>query len=253
MRLPEIYDSHMHSEGRSQKELSEMVESGIKYANSCAFYPVKPLYPETLIDLFRKLENFETERGRRAGMKIIPAFGIHPRCIPQQWRKAIDFLAENPPRIFGEIGLEEGGSLEIEVLREQLRLAKYIDIPCIIHTPRRKKNELTDKILEILDEVNFPENLAVIDHVSLETFPKVIQRGYHAGLTVEAGKLSERDVLEILQNSGPDGIMINSDSGFTSLDYLSTSRTIGFLLREGFGGKDLRRIASDNARAFFNL
>jgi hypothetical protein len=253
MKFPEVYDSHIHSEGRGQKELSEMAESGIRYANSCAYYPVKPLYPETLIDLFRKLESFETERGRRVGMKIIPAFGIHPRCIPNNWRKVTDFLAENAPRILGEIGLEGGSSLETEVFREQLRIAKSMDIPCIIHTPRKKKTELTEKILRILDEISFPEDLAVVDHISLETFPDVIGRGYHAGLTVESGKLSEVDVLEILEKFGPDRIMINSDSGFTSLDYLSTSRTIGFLIKEGFAGKDLKMVAVENAKAFFKL
>ncbi|MBO8182586.1 MAG: TatD family hydrolase [Archaeoglobus sp.] len=251
--LEEIYDSHIHSEGRSQKELTEMVKAGIKFANSCAFYPVQPRFAETLIDLFRKLEEFETERGKRVGMKITPALGIHPRCIPQNWKKALDFLEENPPRIFGEVGLEEGGSLEVDVLKSQLSLAKKLDVPCIIHTPRKNKVEMTQKILEILAELSFPENLAVIDHVSMETVSEILKRGYHAGLTVEEGKLSEKDVLDILKKYGAERLMINSDTGFTSLEYLSTSKTVSFLIERDVEREDVIRVACKNAKEFFRV
>ncbi len=249
----EIYDSHTHSEGRSQKELSEMASSGIKMINSCAFYPVKPRYPGTLIDLFRKLEEFETYRGEKAGLKVVPALGIHPRCIPGNWQEVIDFLEESQPKIFGEIGLETAEEIEVETLKAQLDLAKKLDTPCIIHTPRRNKDEITKKTLNILDEIEFPEELAVIDHVSLETVPEILNRGYHAGLTVEKGKLSESDVLEIIRKFGSEKLMINSDTGFTSLDYLSTVRTVSFLLEEGVEVKEIKRIAFENARRFFRV
>ncbi len=65
---------------------------------------------------------------------------------------------------FGEIGLETGNDLEVEVLTKQLKLAKSLEKPCII----------TKKIIEILEKMDFPEVLAVIDHVN---------SGYYAGLT----------------------------------------------------------------------
>jgi|Deesub1362A_J573_1020465.scaffolds.fasta_scaffold00072_117 hypothetical protein len=249
----EIYDSHIHSEGRSQKELSEMSDSGIKTVNSCAFYPVKPRYPGTLIDLFRKLEEFETYRGEKAGLKVVPAFGIHPRCIPGNWQEVIDFLEESQPKIFGEIGLETAEEIEIEVLKVHLNLAKKLDIPCIIHTPRRNKNEITQKILDILDMLQFPEELAVIDHVGLETASEILSRGYHAGLTVEEGKLSERDVFEIITKFGPDKLMINSDTGFTSLDYLSTVRAITYLVENDVDAEIVKQLAFKNAKEFFRV
>ncbi len=249
----EIYDSHIHSEGRSQKELSEMSNSGIKTVNSCAFYPVRPRYPGTLIDLFRKLEEFETYRGEKAGLKVVPAFGIHPRCIPENWHEVIDFLEESQPKIFGEIGLETAEKAEVEVLKAQLSLAKKLDIPCIIHTPRGNKAEITQKTLKSLEELRFPEQLAVIDHVSLETVSEILNRGYHAGLTVEEGKLSERDVLEIIEKFGPERLMINSDTGFTSLDYLSTVRAVSFLLEKGVEMEEIKRIAFENAKEFFRV
>jgi hypothetical protein len=249
--LGRIYDTHIHSEGRSRKELLKMVVAGIKFANSCAFYPVRPRYGETLIDLFRKMETFEVERGRKVGMSIVPALGIHPRCIPQNWEMVVDYLEENPPKIFGEIGLESGENLEVEVLKKQLSVAKKLDVPCIIHTPRKNKIEITRKILDILEELNFPEDLAVVDHVSLETVGDVLVNGYHAGLTVEEGKLSAEDVLLILIKYGSERLVLNSDTGFGSLEYLSVPRTVSFLVEKGVEKEDLDKISFENAKNFF--
>jgi len=83
----EVFDIYIHSEGRSIDDLSKMAEKGIKRAITCAFYPMEPKFAETMIDLFRKLTTFEVERGKEAGMQIYPAIGIHPRCIPPNFKK----------------------------------------------------------------------------------------------------------------------------------------------------------------------
>ena len=80
----EVFDTHIHSEGRSIENLEEMAKNGIKKAITCAYYPIEPKFAETLIDLFRKLTTFEVEREKSVGIEIYPAIGIHPRCIPNQ-------------------------------------------------------------------------------------------------------------------------------------------------------------------------
>jgi hypothetical protein len=119
-----IFDTHIHSEGRSIEDLAEMVGMGIEMAISCAFYPIQPLYPETLIDLFRKLTIFEIERGKKAGMRIHAAVGIHPRCIPPKYKRILDMEKSDDWVAFGEIGLESGEKKEVKVLKEQLEVAK---------------------------------------------------------------------------------------------------------------------------------
>jgi hypothetical protein len=245
-----FYDTHTHSEGRSFLELREMAERGIKKINSCAFYPVTPLYYGTLIDLFRKLMEFEVSRGSKAGLKIYPAIGIHPRCIPPKWGRVVEYMEENPPTIIGEIGLEEGSELEVEVLTSQLLLAKKLDIPCIIHTPRRNKESITEKTIEILEKLGFPETIAVIDHVSLDTVGMIHRRGYFCGLTVEEGKLSVEDTLEIVEEYEPERLMLNSDSGFSGSEYLSVANTAGHLL-EKFERDVVEKVCLKNAEFFF--
>ncbi len=141
-----IFDTHIHSEGRSVEDLEKMTKEGIAKAITCAFYPIEPKFPETLIDLFRKLTTFEVERGRSAGMEIYPAIGVHPRCISPNYEKTIESMEEIECVAFGEIGLEIANDLEVEGLREQLKLAKSLDKPCIIHTPRKNKVEDSENI-----------------------------------------------------------------------------------------------------------
>jgi len=220
-----LFDTHIHSEGRSIEDLKYMAENGIVKAITCAFYPIKPLHAETLIDNFRKLVEFETERGKKAGMEIYSAVGIHPRCIPSEWRKSLEFIESYEGFIaIGEIGLENGNEFEIEVFEAQLKLAENMDIPCIIHTPRNNKSEILEKTLRILEKLSFPEELAIIDHNSAESIKHVLKNGYWAGITVQPGKLSVEEALKIIENYGDERLIANSDTGFSESDMLAVKK-----------------------------
>lgn len=250
----EVFDTHVHSEGRSVEDLSKMAERGIKMAITCAFYPIQPLFQETLIDLFRKLAIYEKRRGKRAGIEIYAAVGIHPRCIPPEYSKVIEFMETNDGWVaFGEIGLETGDVKEVEIFKEQLKLAKKIDMRCIIHTPRKNKKEITAKILQILNELSFPEDLAIIDHVNMETAGEVLKAGYFAGLTVQPGKLTEKDVYEIVSRFGTEKAVLNSDIGFARSDMFATAKAVEYLLENDVARDDVEKIAYRNAREFFGV
>ncbi len=249
----EVFDTHIHSEGRSVEDLERMAEEGIKKAVTCAFYPIEPKFPETLIDLFRKLATFEIERGKSVGMELYPAIGIHPRCIPPKYERAVESLEEIECVAFGEIGLETASDLEIEVLKEQLKLAKRLDKLCIIHTPRRNKVEVTEKTLKILQDVSFPESLAVVDHATKDTAKMIVDAGYYAGLTVQVGKLNAEEVYEIVSELGFERFVLNSDTGFDKADMFATAKTVRFLVEKGIDKSDVERLAVKNALRLFKL
>lgn len=246
------FDTHIHSEGRSVEDLTTMSREGIKAAITCAFYPIKPMYQETLIDLFRKLTDFEKYRGKKAGMDIYAAIGIHPRCIPPTYNKVLEVMESMDSIAFGEIGLEDATSEEIEVFESQLKLAKKIDKPCIIHTPRNNKLEITKKTLEILEKIEFPESLAVIDHVSVETVEMVLKGSYTAGLTVQPGKLEENEVVSIVEKYDFENFVLNSDTGFSPSDMIAVVKTANILV-ERFDKKDVEKVAWDNGMEFFRI
>lgn len=246
------FDSHIHSEGRSVEDLTTMSKEGIKAAITCAFYPIEPMYQETLIDLFRKLIEFEGYRGKKAGMEIYAAIGIHPRCIPPSYNKVLDAMETMDSIAFGEIGLEDVTSKEIEVFESQLKLAKKIDKPCIIHTPRNNKLEVTKKTLEILEKIGFPESLAIIDHVNVETIEIVLKSNYTAGLTVQPGKLGKDEVVTIVEKHGFENFVLNSDTGFSPSDMIAVVKTANALV-ERFDEKDVEKIAWSNGMKFFKI
>ena len=241
-----LVDTHIHSEGRSVEDLRFMADNGISKAITCAFYPIKPRFPETLMDLFRKLTEYEPERAEKAGMKLYSAIGIHPRCIPENWMKVLDFIAEySGYTAIGEIGLENAGEEEKEVLMAQLKLAKKLDIPCIIHTPKKNKKPILEKTIEILERISFPEDLALIDHVSVDTVEIVLNKEYWAGITIQPGKLSVEEALSIIDEYGDERLIANSDAGFSESDTLAVKK-----LYEECKNEDVTR---KNAEKFFSI
>ncbi len=242
------FDSHIHTEGLGFSELKRMREEGITNVCSPAFFPIQPKFAETMIDVIRKLSEFEVERVAAAGIAAIAAVGIHPRCIPPGYEKVLEFLESGEWVAFGEIGLETGSEIEVEVLRKQLELAKKLDVRCVIHTPRSNKREVTKKTLKVLEDVGLPHELAVIDHVSRENLDLVLETDCWIGLTVQPGKLSEREAAEIVKEHGAERFMLNSDAGYRDSDFLSVARAakvIDDVCGEG------RKVAFENARKFF--
>lgn len=242
-----FFDPHVHSDGLGTTELKKMVENGIKKICSLSFYPIKPLFPQTLIDAFRKLEDFEKRRCEILGIEMFAGVGIHPRCIPPNYATVIQHLEANNWDLFGEIGLENATDEEIQVLREQLRVAKSNDIPCVIHTPRGNKRVVTQKILEILEETSFPSELAVVDHVNFENLDLVLKKDYWIGLTVQFGKLSAEDVAKIVEEYGSERFIVNSDSGYGN-EFVTAVAEVAKLV-----GKEAERICLKNAEKFLGV
>ncbi len=240
----EVFDAHIHSEGRSVEDLKRMSDAGIKFAVTMAFYPIRPLFAETLIDHFRKLIEFESKRGESAGMKIYAAIGIHPRCIPREWDKVLSYMEEVSGYVaFGEIGLETGSKEEEEVFKSQLMLAKKLDVPCVIHTPRKNKEVIAAKTFEILERIEFPESLCLIDHANEFVAEESLKRGYFVGLTVQVDKLSVEEAVKIVEKFGEDNFVANSDTGFSEADYLAVVKLSKALESE--------KVLIKNAKKFF--
>lgn len=246
------FDSHLHSEGIGFSELVRMREAGIEEICSLAFFPVKPEFPQTMVDIFRKLTEFEVQRCRAAGMKMYPAVGIHPRCIPPDYGFVFRYMEEGEWMAFGEIGLEHVTDEEVEVLTSQLRIAEERDIPCIIHTPRGEKVKATMKTIEILEKLNFPVELAVIDHVNFETLDMVLETDYWIGLTVQPGKLSPDDVAKIVAEHGSERFMLNSDAGYRDVDFTAVVNAAR-KIEEATNRREMERVARENARKFLRL
>ncbi len=242
-----LFDSHVHSEGLGVTELRKMKESGIEKICSLSFYPVKPLFPQTLIDAFRKLEDFERRRCKVLGIEMFAGVGIHPRCIPPNYATVIEHLEANEWDLFGEIGLENATNEEIKVFEDHLRVAKSKEIPCVIHTPRNNKRVVTQKTIEVLESVSFPAELAVIDHVNFENLDLVLKKDYWIGLTVQLGKLSVEEVAKIIEEHGSERFIVNSDSGYGN-EFVTAVAEVAKIV-----GKEAEKICFKNTEKFLGV
>ncbi|MCS7144851.1 MAG: TatD family hydrolase [Archaeoglobaceae archaeon] len=242
-----FFDLHVHTEGLGLSDLKRMRESGVSGICSLYFYPIKPLFPQTMIDGFRRLEEFESFRCSILGIEIFPAVGIHPRCIPLDYKTVLEHLEANDWLAFGEIGLEIASDVEREVFRRQLEIAIEKDTACVIHTPSKNKREITEKTLEILRKLDFPGDLAVIDHVNFENLDLIEKSDFWIGLTVQLGKLSSEEAVRIVEKIGGDRCIVDSDAGFGDSVVTTVAETAKIL------GSEAKKVCFGNAKKFLGV
>lgn len=222
-----MMDSHTHVYLAGYQPIEVMVKAGYEAVIQCAYIPVRPSGASTVRDLFEWLIYTERGRCRKYGLECYIAVGIHPRCAPRAdydevLRAVEEYLTAPGVVALGEVGLE--AEEHIELLKDQLRMAKRLDKPAIIHTPKRNKLEATKLVLKVLKEVGMSEELAVVDHISSETAEMVRREGYWIGLTVQPGKLTVEEAVAIAKACDPEKFLVNSDVGEDPADPLAVLR-----------------------------
>jgi predicted metal-dependent TIM-barrel fold hydrolase len=252
-------DTHIHVDGMSEDELRYMVSNGIDRAITCAYYPIEPRYPQTFLDLFTRLIDYDVPKAREWGLTLYVAIGIHPRSISKTGYEliidAMKSLSEHEVVVaFGETGLQLASDKEINILQTQLELANELEFPIIVHTPSANKREITEKTLPLLDKTRINPKLVVIDHVNDETISIMDESGYNIGLTVQYGKLTPEIAAElVIQYSDNNEIVLNSDNGFRKCDIASVTKTINILKSLGADKSLLERVSHKNAENIFKI
>lgn len=150
--------------------------------------------------------------------------GIHPRNIPVDLspEDVSDLLMpslEDPLCLgIGEIGLETGTQQEKEMVVAQVEWGLGLGRSFLrigLHTPRRNKAQMTDALLELLNDYWRLPSVAVVDHATRRTIGSILAKGYHAGVTLSPAKTSWEELTAIVSQH-PDHIgriMCNTDSG----------------------------------------
>lgn len=244
-------DSHSHHYFTSLNVLDSLYRSGLEAVVEASWIPVRPSSWGTLEDVFRWLVEVEPQRLQKIGLKLIPAVGIHPRCISPEVRfdKLESWLNDERVKALGEVGLESGSEQEKDVFVSQLKLAKKADKPVIVHTPRANKLAVAVLELKLIRDSGFPEEMAVIDHFNFELLKGLEKGSYMIGLSLQPGKISVNEALEIIKSIDLERTMINSDS---STEPSEPQWGLELLKEIGKGDKRLARIIGvDNATRFY--
>ncbi|MHA1129228.1 MAG: TatD family hydrolase [Candidatus Helarchaeota archaeon] len=254
-----IIDTHIHSIFRPTQFFKKYRTLGVESVITVAFYPIKPLYSQTLEDLFRWMVEHETNRLKKQGISCYCGIGIHPRSIPDNIEQSIYETMKNAIQLpdvvaLAEIGLEKGLRTEIEVLEKQMALAKKSrDFPVILHTPGKNKRKITMDLLELVER--FDISTGVIDHVSPENIDLALNTKLNIGLTIQIGKLTIEQFLIIIQEY-PNEIhrfVINGDVGIDFANKFSVPQAIQRLRELGIDNKIIEQISYKNAEKLFKI
>ena len=194
---------------------------------------------------------------------IVTAVGVHPEC-PQpepDYLTRLRELAKHPSvRAVGEIGLDyhyEGydRALQLRVLREQIALAKELDLPVILHC-----RDATGDMLELLRE---SAPLSGVMHCfpgSAETAAEVVGMGLYIGFTGVITFKNAKKPLAALRAVPADRLLIETDCPYMApvpyrgqrCDSTMLTETAAVMAREkGLTVEEMCRVTAENAARLF--
>jgi uncharacterized protein len=254
---PRIFDAHLHPERLRDVDLETLRRFGVRRALAVPQALAEPS-ADLLGAQLEALLGEQLPRLERAGLEGFLAVGVHPRSVP---RRGLEAVLERVPQAFGhrrvvalgEVGLHHGGAAEEDALVEQLRLARRLRVPVVVHTPERERERHTRRLLTLLRAHGPPPERVLVDHVSARTLPLVLGCGHWAGVTVQLGALRAERAVALVRRVGSERIVLNSDGGDRPGDLLALARAVHLLERAGLSERVLSRVAWSNAAAFLGV
>lgn len=196
---------------------------------------------------------------RQTGLACYFLTGIHPRNIPPGLHpddvpELLTPIVDDPICLgIGEIGLEGTTRGEQGIFAAQLELASSLEgrrLRVGVHTPRRNKEVVTARTLELLKRFSSLKRRVVVDHCSFETLGPVLEAGHAAGVTLSPVKTSLAELARMVEVY-PDALrcmMCNTDSGsefYEDLIDAAGSRHLPESIK--------RSVLHDNAAEFFAI
>lgn len=223
--------------------------------------------------------------------KVFVAVGISTHTKVVQWEKLIELLPKylQKPNVvaIGETGLDPihyfGMDWPLpeqkEAVAAQVRVAKEMSVPLLLHTPKYKraqeyvqqlsfsdlppeenyKRHFLEMDLEIINRIGLDHSLLVIDHVDDTVLDFVMKEtkafvGIRVGQTAAVNRSTPQFFAKAVERYGAERLIINSDWNFHSaVDMLAISKTIREMQRRGIDRKTIQRAVFDNANELYRL
>lgn len=197
--------------------------------------------------------------------------GLHPEDVltadEEEWEHLVDAVKSDPLiRAIGEIGLdyhyEEGYSpsaLQEPWFRRQLRLARELDKPVVIHS-----REAWDRMFAILDEEDMPGR-PLLWHCfggDAARARQIMERGWHIAFGGAATFKANAEVREALHAVLPERLMLETDCpylapepwrGKTNEPALAVFTAERLAPELSMSTEELWTLAGENARSFFGM
>lgn len=251
-------DAHVHANSRSYEDFERLFTVGCEGLVVVAGPEGGFKGPDSVLDHFRRLFKVDIDRVVQAGLKCYLALGIHPVGIPD---KDLDKLLRKLPKVLsdyravalGEVGLEKIDSKQEYALSSQLEIAAKLGLPVILHTPRKNKKRITERILKILSDSSLDPGRVMLDHLDKEVASEVLGFGGWLGLSVHPTKLRPVDAADLVKQYGSLRFILDTDMGANPSYLFGIPAAMSAMADLEVDEETIRAVARDNLRAFLGL
>jgi predicted metal-dependent TIM-barrel fold hydrolase len=257
-------DAHLHTDMFEHSQAQKLVMMGME----AAVVPSPHMFmgshtADSVFRIWERFTTFEVTTAKTLGYEVfaslsVPFLGLGQADVEKALAAMPGFLKHERVVAVGEIGLDTGSAFEVDLLREQLRIAKTHDLPVILHTPIRlapQAKTVTPRILDIIREEGFPVDRCVFDHAGEETLGFRADTGGMIGLSVCWDKMPpEVAARYVIDNPGlRKKIIINSELGGQGNDYFMVPRVMLAMKLFGLDRATIDEVCYQNPRDFFRL
>jgi predicted metal-dependent TIM-barrel fold hydrolase len=253
-----IFDPHIHMSSRTTDDYERMHAAGVRALVEPAFWLGQPRTSVgSFTDYFDALVGWERFRAAQFGIAhhctiaLNPKEANDPRCT-----EVLDvlprYLAKDGVVAVGEVGFDSMTAEEEKAFVRQLELAVEFELPAMVHTPHRDKEAGTRRTLELVEASGLEPHRVVVDHLNELTVGQVAESGCWMGFSIYPDtKMDEHRMVRILEERGPDRVLVNSAADWGRSDPLKTAATGRAMLAAGFSDDDVDRVLWRNPVEFF--
>lgn len=252
-------DPHIHVSARTTDDYERMAELGVVAVIEPAFWLGQPRTSVgTFIDYFSSLVGWERFRAAQFGIRHYCTIGLNSKeannvSLSEEVMEVLPrFAVKEGVVAIGEIGYDDQTEAEDRFYREQLELAKKLDLPVMVHTPHRDKKRGTQRSMAVAEEHGLPPGMVVIDHNNEETVQEVLDRGFWAAFTLyPQTKMGSERMVEVVRRFGSDRIIVDSSADWGKSDPLAVPKTARLMLERGIDEDHVRKTCYENALAAY--
>lgn len=252
-------DPHVHMTSRTTDDYQAMRDAGIVAIIEPAFWLGQPRTAVgSFRDYFSSLVGWERFRASQFGIKHYCTIGLNSKeanneKLAEEVMEILPLFASKEGVVgIGEIGFDDQTEAEEKYFRQQLELAKELNLPVQIHTPHRDKKRGTTRSMDVVIEHGIDPGLVVIDHNNEETVQEVLDRGFWCAFTIYPfTKMGNKRMVAIVQQYGSERIIVDSSADWGISDPLAVPKTAGLMSRSGISDEDIKLTCYQNALAAY--
>jgi len=252
-------DPHTHMVSRTTDDYQAMAAAGIVALIEPAFWIGQPRTTVgTFRDYFSMLVGWERFRAGQFGIRHYCTIGLNSKeannqALAEEVMELLPlYLSKEGVVAVGEIGYDDMTELEERFFREQLELAKEVELPVMIHTPHRNKKKGTTRSMDVIEEHGLSPRVVVIDHNNEETVDEVLERGYWAAFSIYPHtKMGNERMVEIVRKYGSERIIVDSACDWGVSDPLAVPKTAALMQEQGLPADQIEAVCYGNALAAY--